>query len=237
MASELRRRAPTQSDGVLMALAPWGGERPAAKRRTAAANFFDLGREEWRPLVWPPGEKSSTPPLRHRRSRRQPAFATIRQIENASERNEHDGANDGDGKFTLSRKQRHRLAAPRSSTCGRSPTAEDNAGKRSSRRIPRGIGRNAGEKHGDRSRAKNRLMRLSRARLPSLRPEGQGLTGAFFRIGTKTDQSNRIGAGRADVERRLLFRSLGRRLFYCRRLVLPRSFSLGYAARLILAGR
>ncbi|HBS35483.1 MAG TPA: hypothetical protein DEA50_10470 [Parvularcula sp.] len=25
-------------------------ERPAAKRRTATANFFDLGREEWRPL-------------------------------------------------------------------------------------------------------------------------------------------------------------------------------------------
>jgi len=53
---------------------------------------------------WPPGEKSSAPPLRHRRSRRQPAFATIRQIEIARERNEHDGANDSDGKFNLSEK-------------------------------------------------------------------------------------------------------------------------------------
>jgi hypothetical protein len=141
-------------------------ERPAAKRRTAATNFFDLGREEWRPLVWPPGEKSSSPPLRHRRSRRQPAFATIRQIEIAWERNEHEGANDGDGKFTLSEKQRHRLEAPHSSTCGRCPTAEDNAGKRSSRRVPRGFVRDGGAKHGDRRRAKNRLMRLSRAGAP-----------------------------------------------------------------------
>lgn len=153
---------------------------PEQSEGRRAANFFDLGREEWRPLVWPPGEKSPSPPLRHRRSRRQPAFATIRQIEIASERNEHDGANDGDGKFILSEKRRHRLAAPHPSTCGRGRSAEDNAGKRSSRRIPRGIGRDCGAKHGDRSRAKNRLMRLSCAGAPVPRPRRVRIDGPLL---------------------------------------------------------
>ena len=104
-----RRRSPTGSSWRLRHGVAKDPQRSGGRRHRT---FLILGARNGGLLLRPPGEKSSAPPLRYRRSRRQPAFATIRQIENASERNEHDGANDGDGKFTLSENSGKGLRRP-----------------------------------------------------------------------------------------------------------------------------